>query len=49
MDVDQTVNGGQWNDLGIYNFSTGEARVVLTDDAQGNPVADAVKIIYISD
>jgi len=49
VDVDQTVNGRQWNNLGIYNFSAGEARVVLTDDAQGNPVADAVKILYVSD
>ncbi|MGD9193392.1 MAG: PKD domain-containing protein, partial [Desulfobacterales bacterium] len=45
--VDQTTDGGQWNDLGTYYFSVGEARVVLSDDAQGNPVADAVQIISV--
>ena len=47
MAVDQTVNGGQWNDLGIYNFSAGETRIVLSSDAQGNPVADAVRIVSV--
>ena len=28
VEVDQNSNGGQWNDLGTYYFSAGEARVV---------------------
>jgi hypothetical protein len=48
VDVDQRVNGSQWNDLGTFAFSSGEARVVLTNDSAGNPVADAVKITYVS-
>jgi len=47
VDVDQTVNGSQWNDIGTYYFLSGEARVVLTNDPTGNPVADAVRIIFI--
>ena len=47
VDVDQRVNVSQWNDLGTYFFSSGEARVVLTNDTSGNPVADAVKITYV--
>jgi hypothetical protein len=49
VDVDQRVNGSQWNDLGTYVFASGDARVVLTNDSSGNPVADAVKITYVSD
>jgi len=48
---DQTVNGGQWNALGVFFFSAGEEYVVtLTDNADaGNVVADAVKITHASD
>jgi PKD repeat protein len=46
VDVDQRINGSQWNSLGTFYFISGEARVVLTNDAQGNPVADAVQIRY---
>ena len=49
VDVDQGVDGSQWNDLGTYYFLSGEARVVLTNDTSGVPVADAVRIIYGSD
>jgi PKD repeat protein len=47
--VDQRVNGSRWNDIGTYYFSSGQARVVLTNDASGNPVADAVKIAYVGE
>jgi PKD repeat protein len=49
VDADQRINGSQWNDLGTYYFSAGVGSVVLTDDASGNPVADAVQIIYVGD
>jgi PKD repeat protein len=46
--VDQRVNGSRWNDIGTYYFLSGEARVVLTNDASGNPVADAVRIVEVT-
>jgi hypothetical protein len=42
--VNQQVNGGQWNLLGTYPFAAGTSgSVVLTDDANGVVIADAVK------
>ena len=44
IDVDQLVNGGQWNLLGTYPFATGTSgSVVLSDDANGYIVSDAIK------
>ncbi len=42
--VDQRANGGRWNSLGTYTFAAGQARVVLSNAATRNPVADAVRI-----
>ena len=42
--VDQTTNGGEWNSLGTYFFSEGTATVVLSNDADGYVIADAVKM-----
>ena len=47
VDVDQNANGSQWNDLGTYEFTAGPARVTLSNDAQANPVADAVRVVYV--
>lgn len=41
--VSQQVKGGQWNYLGTYTFNAGDYTVVLTDDANGRVVADAIK------
>ncbi|GAK59410.1 fibronectin type III domain protein [Candidatus Vecturithrix granuli] len=43
IEVDQQSNGGQWNDLGTYHFLAGETTVVVTNETDGNPVADAIK------
>ena len=41
---DQTVDGGQWNYLGTWNFAAGTSGcVVLSDDANGQVLADAIK------
>ncbi|MCG8551074.1 MAG: hypothetical protein MI799_11795, partial [Desulfobacterales bacterium] len=43
--VNQQLNGGVWNSLGIYNFLAGQNyRVDLTDEANGYVVADAIMI-----
>jgi hypothetical protein len=47
VDMDQRSNGSQWNDLGTYYFTMGEARVVVTNAASGVPVADAARIIFV--
>jgi predicted CXXCH cytochrome family protein len=42
--VDQTVDGGQWNLLGTYEFLEGTGgSVSLSDDADGKVIADAIK------
>jgi hypothetical protein len=44
FDVNQKVNGGQWNLLGTFNFVAGTSgTVVLTDDADGVVIADGLK------
>jgi hypothetical protein len=41
--VNQQINGGQWNYLGTYAFAAGTScYVVLSNDADGNVIADAV-------
>lgn len=45
--VDQRMNGGSWNELGVYLLSDENNRVELTSDAVGNPVADAVRFVYV--
>lgn len=41
--ISQQVKGGMWNYLGTYTFNAGNYTVVLTDDADGRVVADAIK------
>ena len=44
VDVNQAVNGNQWNLLGTYPFVAGQSGyVVLNDDANEYVIADAVK------
>jgi hypothetical protein len=43
--VNQKSNGSQWNYLGTYNFAAGTSGyVVLSDDADGYVIADAIKL-----
>jgi len=44
IDVNQRNNGGEWYSLGTYNFNVGAYGVVLSDNANGVVVADAIKI-----
>ncbi|WP_170109567.1 N-acetylmuramoyl-L-alanine amidase [Melghirimyces profundicolus] len=43
--VDQRTGGSQWVYIGTYNFDTGTGKVVLSDDADGIVVADAIRLI----
>jgi hypothetical protein len=44
VDVNQEINGNQWNLLGTYSFVAGQSGyVVLSDDADQYVIADAVK------
>jgi hypothetical protein len=46
--VDQKVNGGQWNLLGAFTMTPGQnRRIVLTDQANGLLVADAVQVTRV--
>ncbi|MFC4077135.1 golvesin C-terminal-like domain-containing protein [Salinithrix halophila] len=42
--VNQRSGGGEWVELGTYNFDAGPGKVVLSDDADGIVVADAIKL-----
>ncbi|MFV1952106.1 MAG: fibronectin type III domain-containing protein [Nitrospinota bacterium] len=44
--VDQSINGGQWVSIGIYNFADdGAGSVTLSDDADNYVIADAVRFV----
>jgi hypothetical protein len=44
VEVNQEVNGGQWNLLGTYPFAAGTSgSVVLSDEADEYVIADAIK------
>lgn len=48
--VNQTVNGGQWNVLGAFNFNAGTAgSVVLRNTGTGSVSADAVRFVRMGD
>ncbi|MCH7590452.1 hypothetical protein IIB34_05380, partial [PVC group bacterium] len=42
VQVDQSSLGGQWVSLGVFNFTGGVVGIVLSDDADGLVIADAV-------
>jgi hypothetical protein len=45
--VDFTKNFSKWNLLGRFYFKPNEpAQIVLTNEANGNVVADAVKLVF---
>jgi hypothetical protein len=49
VDVSQKTDGSQWNLLGTYPFAAGTSgSIVLTDDANGYVIADAVKLLDVT-
>jgi hypothetical protein len=44
--VNQKIDGGIWYHLGSYDFERGVTTVVLSDDADGVVIADAIKFVY---
>src|SRR5262249_9139935 len=51
VNVNQQVNGGQWNLLGVFNFAAGTAGYVRISDGFADAgklaMADAIKFSYI--
>ena len=45
--VNQQENGGEWISLGIYDFSEGSYNIVVSDNADGVVIADAIKLVKI--
>ncbi|OYD06915.1 golvesin C-terminal-like domain-containing protein [Paludifilum halophilum] len=45
QNVDQRSNGSRWVSVGTYTFDQGKGKVVLSDDADGIVVADAVRLV----
>ena len=43
--VNQQTGGGTWYSLGIHSFDAGGTIIELTDDANGNVIADAIKLV----
>ncbi len=45
--INQSVNFGQWNSLGVYDFPTGTTSYVqFNNNANGPVIADAIKFVY---
>ncbi len=46
--VNQQINGGQWNSLGVYTFNRGQSNSVIisSSDANGQVMADAIMLVY---
>lgn len=48
--INQQLNGGQWNSLGVFNFAAGTSGYVrIRDDFTGGSVvmADAIRFVYV--
>jgi len=46
--VNQQTNGGSWQSLGVFSFNPGSYSVILSDNANGFVVADAIKLVPVS-
>jgi len=48
--IDQRYQGGQWNSLGVYPFTSGTAGSILirNDNTNGHVFADAIKLIPVN-
>jgi PKD repeat protein len=52
INVDQSINGGKWNLLGTYTFSSangGTVKLTAPDPAPVSYCADAVRFVYVPD
>lgn len=48
VEVDQRINGGQWNEMGVFVFASGSAGFVELSDGNGDyAIADAVRFEYV--
>jgi PKD repeat protein len=47
--VDQRTNGSRWYEIGAAYFEEGNGSVVLTDNADGYVIADAVRLLFITE
>lgn len=46
-EINQKLNGGQWNRVGIYRFNAGTSGFVqISNEANGIVIADAIKFVY---
>jgi dienelactone hydrolase len=49
IEVNQQINGGKWNSLGVFTISDHVDVVISNEGTNGYVVADAVRIINVSD
>lgn len=50
VEIDQRVNGGKWNSLGVFELNVGESnRIKVVNNSSGILVADAVKLVFIGE
>ena len=47
--VNQQNAGGEWVSLGVFDFDAGSASVILSDNADGVVIADAIKLVLEDD
>ena len=45
--TDTTIDGQAWQNMGVYQASSGKLVIQLSDDANGNVVADAVRLVEV--
>ncbi|MBM4031740.1 MAG: PKD domain-containing protein, partial [Planctomycetes bacterium] len=45
--VNQQLPGGKWVSLGVFDFVPGPGVIEMTDDANGQVIADAVRFVYV--
>ena len=44
-----TLGGRPWQSLGVFGISSGALKLVLSDDANGYVIADAIRIVKVAD
>ncbi len=50
VSVDESINGGQWNLVGTYNFTAGTGSLMIrTDGTTSHVAADAVRFMRVGD
>ena len=49
LNMNQRFDGGEWVNLGLFNFNVGESSIQVSEIASSTVIADAIKLVKIGE